>query len=99
MLLVKSNTGQWIKSRFVAVGRMAFTNYILQTLFCTGLFYGSGFGLFGELDRWQQVPVVFGVWALQLWYSPIWLRSFRFGPLEWFWRSLTYWKLVPFKRK
>jgi uncharacterized protein len=76
---------------------MALTNYLLQTLICTFIFYGHGFGLFGQLERSQQILVVFGVWALQLIISPLWLSYFRFGPAEWVWRSLTYWKLQPMK--
>jgi uncharacterized protein len=73
-----------------AVGRMAFTNYILQTVICTTIFYGHGFGLFGRVERVGQVLIVFAVWAVQLAISPVWLRHFQFGPLEWLWRSLTY---------
>ncbi len=73
-----------------AVGRMAFTNYITQTVICTTIFYGHGFGLVGRLERKEQILVVFAVWIFQLIVSPIWLKYFRFGPLEWAWRSLTY---------
>jgi len=80
-----------------AVGRMAFTNYILQTVICTTIFYGHGLGLFGYVDRVGQILIVFSVWAVQLVLSPIWLRRFRFGPLEWLWRSLTYWHVQPMR--
>lgn len=80
-----------------AVGRMAFSNYILHTLLCTTLFYGHGFGLFGKLERHQLYYVVAAIWMLQLIVSPLWLRSFRFGPLEWAWRSLTYWQRQPMR--
>ena len=75
-----------------AVGRMAFSNYILHTLICTTLFYGHGFGWFGKLQRYELYYVVAAIWLLQLIVSPIWLRAYRFGPIEWCWRSLTYWK-------
>ena len=78
-----------------AVGRMALTNYIMQTLICITLFNGFGFALFGELQRHQLYYVVFAIWAFQLLVSPIWLHYFKFGPLEWAWRSLTYWKIQP----
>ncbi len=78
-----------------AVGRMALSNYILQTLVCTTIFYGHGLGLFGQIDRLGQIGIVVAVWALELALSPLWLRHFPFGPLEWLWRSLTYWSLQP----
>jgi uncharacterized protein len=83
---------------FAAVGRTAFSNYILQTLICTTVLYGHGLGLFGQLERTQQFAIVLAVWAFQLVVSPIWLRYFLFGPLEWLWRSLTYWQRQPFRR-
>ena len=73
-----------------AVGRMAFTNYLMHTLICTTLFYGHGFGLFGKLDRIEQAGVVVAIWILQLIYSPLWLKHFRYGPAEWLWRAATY---------
>jgi uncharacterized protein len=80
------------------VGQMAFSNYILTSLICTTLFEGYGFGLFGKLERYQLYGIVLLVWLLILIVSPFWLRRFRFGPLEWVWRSLTYWKRQPFRR-
>jgi uncharacterized protein len=76
---------------------MAFTNYILQTLICTLIFYGHGLGLYCKVERAGQMVVVLSVWAVILFISPLWLQRFRFGPLEWLWRSLTYWKRQPFK--
>jgi len=73
-----------------AVGRMAFTNYIFETVLCTTLFYGHGLGLFGKVDRVGQLLLVIGIWVVLLVTSSAWLRLFRFGPLEWLWRSLTY---------
>jgi uncharacterized protein len=83
---------------FAAVGRTAFSNYILQTLICVTIFYGHGFGLFGQLERKEQVAMVAAIWVFQLVISPIWLRHFLFGPLEWLWRSLTYLQWQPFRR-
>ena len=84
---------------FAAVGRMAFTNYLTQTLICTTIFYGNGFGLFGRVERTGQILIVFAVWAVQLIWSSLWLKHFNFGPFEWAWRSLTYMKPQPFKAK
>jgi len=84
--------------RLAAVGRMAFTNYIMHTIICTTLFYGHGFGLFGKIERLWQFAIVLAIWALQLVVSPIWLKHFFFGPLEWSWRCLTYLQWEPLRR-
>jgi uncharacterized protein len=83
---------------FAAAGRMALSNYLLQTIICTTLFYGHGFGLFGRVERTGQVAIVAAILVAQLIWSPIWLRYFRFGPFEWLWRSLTYWERQPMRR-
>ena len=93
MLAVRRGWFAALQVRLAAVGRMAFTNYIAQTLICTTIFYGHGLGLFGSVDRWQQAIVVIAVWGIQLWWSPLLLRRFRYGPLEWSWRALTYWRI------
>ncbi|MEM9531919.1 MAG: DUF418 domain-containing protein [Pseudomonadota bacterium] len=89
---------QALRARLAAAGRMAFTNYIGQSVICSLLFYGHGLGWFGHTERWQQLLVVLSVWALALVASPWWLARFRFGPLEWLWRSLTYAKWQPLNR-
>jgi uncharacterized protein len=90
--------GAWpaLQRRLAAVGRMAFSNYILHTIIGVAIF--RGLGIFGDVERWQQLTIVIAVWLLQLWLSPMWLARFRFGPLEWLWRSLTYWKMQPMGR-
>ena len=93
MLVIRRGWLSGLQTRLAAAGRMAFTNYIAQTLICTTIFYGHGFGLFGRIDRWQQAIVVIAVWGLQLWWSPLLMRRFRYGPLEWSWRALTYWRI------
>jgi uncharacterized protein len=90
MLVCKAGVLTWLTRRLAAVGQMALTNYILQTLICGLVFFGYGLALFGQLPRHQLYYVVAAVWMFQLIASPIWLRRFRFGPLEWLWRSLTY---------
>jgi uncharacterized protein len=82
---------------FAVLGKMALTNYLLQSLICTTIFYGHGFGLFGRVERVGQVAIVFAIWIFQLMLSPIWLSYFRFGPAEWLWRALTYGKLPPWR--
>jgi uncharacterized protein len=98
MLVCRSSALVPLALRLAAVGRMAFSNYIMHTVICTTLFYGHGFGLFGKVERVWQFAVVLVIWGLQLIVSPIWLRYFLFGPLEWLWRSLTYWQREPFWR-
>lgn len=97
LLLLKNGLVPALTNRLAAVGRMAFSNYIMHTLLCGLIFYGHGLGLIGQVERAGQLLIVLGIWALQLWLSPIWLRHFRFGPLEWLWRSLTYWTLQPMR--
>ena len=98
MLVCKSDSLRPLTRPFAAVGRMALTNYLMQTVLCTFIFYGHGLGQFGMFERWQQGLVVVVIWVLQLVVSPIWLRHFRFGPAEWLWRSLTYMELQPMRR-
>ena len=93
MLAVRRGFLPGLQARLAAVGRMAFTNYLLQTVLCTTVFYGHGLGLFASAERYQQLLIVFAVWALQLWLSPIWMRRYSYGPLEWLWRTLTYGRL------
>jgi uncharacterized protein len=97
MLACKSGILSGLRRRLAAVGQMALTNYLSHTLLLTPIFYGFGLGLFGSLDRFWLMFFVLGVWLLQLIISPIWLRHFRFGPAEWAWRSLTYWKRQPLR--
>ncbi len=98
MRMCQSSLWTGLQKRLAAVGRTAFTNYILQSVLCTLIFYGFGLGLFGSVERWGQVLIVLGVWALQLWAAPLWLERYRFGPLEWVWRSLTYMRLQPMRK-
>jgi uncharacterized protein len=98
MLLVKSGAMRSLMERFAAVGRMAFTNYLLHTIILTTVFYGYGLGLYGQIPRVWQMGFVAAVIGFQLWMSPLWLRHFRFGPAEWLWRSLSYWQLQPMRK-
>ena len=97
MRLVQSGALGALMRRFAAVGRMALTNYLLHSLILTTVFYGYGLGLYGTVPRFWQMFFVAAVIGLQLWLSPIWLRNFRFGPVEWLWRSLTYWRWQPLR--
>ncbi|MDX2149445.1 MAG: DUF418 domain-containing protein [Bryobacteraceae bacterium] len=96
-LILKAGALAWLTARLAAVGQMAFSNYISHSLICSTLFYGYGFGLYQRMERYQVYGVVAAIWTFQLLMSPVWLRHFHFGPLEWCWRSLTYWKRQPFR--
>jgi uncharacterized protein len=98
MLIVQSGAIAWLTQRLAAVGRMALSNYLTHSIVCTTLFYGYGFGLFGQVNRTGLAAIVLCIWIFQLWISPIWLQHFRFGPAEWLWRSLTYWRFQPMRR-
>jgi len=88
----------WQLGPVAAVGRMALTNYLLQSLICTTIFYGHGLGLFGQVDRAGQSVIVLGVWAFQLLTSSVWLGCFALGPVEWLLRWLIYGRRPSFLR-
>jgi uncharacterized protein len=98
ILLDKANVAPQLFRGLTAVGRMAFTNYIMQSVICTLFFFGYGLSFFAELDFYQIYFVVLAIWTLQLFLSPLWLTYFQFGPLEWLWRSLTYLNVQPLTR-
>ena len=83
---------------FAAVGQLALTNYLTQSLLCLLIFTGAGLSWYGQLARHELYYVVAVIWVLQLIWSPLWLRHFRYGPAEWVWRSLTYWRVQPLRR-
>jgi uncharacterized protein len=98
MLLYKSGWFKWLFNMMRPVGQMAFTNYLMQSIICGLIFFGVGFGMYGRLQRYELYYVVGAVWIFQIIFSHIWMRYFRFGPFEWLWRSLTYWKAQPMKK-
>jgi uncharacterized protein len=83
---------------FAPVGRMALTNYLLQTIFGILIFYGLGLGVGQKIGPVYFIPVAIGFYLLQVIFSNMWFTYFQFGPLEWAWRSLTYWKRQPMKK-
>ena len=97
MLIVKTGYLKGLMQRFAAAGRMALTNYLMHSVILTTVFYGYGLGLYGQIPRFWQMGFVIAVVALQLYLSPWWLARYRFGPVEWLWRSITYWKLQPMR--
>ena len=92
ILAVKRDVVRGLRRRLAAVGQMALSNYLLQSIVTSIVFLGWGLGLAGRLDYAEQLYFVAAIWAAQLILSPLWLARYRFGPAEWLWRSLTYWK-------
>jgi len=88
----------WLGRRLEAAGQMAFSNYIATSVVMTALFSGWGLGLFGAFGPALLWPIVLLVWALMLGWSVPWLQRHRHGPLEWLWRCLTEWRIVPLRR-
>jgi len=95
ILFVKSNSLCRVKAALAAVRQMAFSNYIFTSIVAQYLFLWSPWVLHRKLSYLQHHFVMLCIWALNIGVSLIWLRTFQFGPLEWAWRSRTYWKLQP----
>ena len=98
-LLCRAPALSGITRTFAAAGQMALTNYLAQSVICLFIFTGAGLALYGELQRHELYYVVAAIWIVQLIWSPLWLKAFRFGPAEWPWRSLTYWRRQPMRRR
>jgi uncharacterized protein len=98
LLVLRANVLRAATAALAAVGRTAFSCYILQTVLGSLLFYGYGFALFGTIPRAWLMAVVLGMSIVQIAFAVLWLRWFRFGPLEWAWRSLTWWRWQPLRR-
>jgi uncharacterized protein len=96
ILLSRSGVTPFL-SPLAAAGRMAFTNYLTQSLMMTSIFYGGRGALMGEIDRPGLWAIVIAVWALQLTWSSLWLSRFEMGPFEWVWRCLTYGRMIPLR--
>ncbi len=96
-IILLMRPGGALTARIAAAGRMAFTNYLMTSVLCTLFFYGYGLGWYGYLSRFQIYGVVFAIWALMLLWSKPWLTHFRYGPLEWLWRSLSRGRVQPIR--
>ncbi len=98
IMLTERLAGSAFIARVTAAGQAAFTNYLGTSIVMTTIFYGYGLGLYGFVGRAQLWLFVFGAWALMLLWSKPWLERYRYGPLEWLWRSLARMKLQPLVR-
>lgn len=97
LLLCRALPASGIVRRIAAVGRMALSNYLGQSILGLLIFSTIGFGWYGRFTGYYLYIVVAGVWAIQIFFSNWWLARFRFGPFEWIWRSLTYRKRQPMR--
>ncbi len=97
-ILYRKVKGEKWLSKLAPYGRMALTNYVLQSIVGTALLYGWGLGYLGELQNVYTFLIALALIILQVWVSKIWLQQFKYGPLEWLWRSLTFFKLFPMKK-
>lgn len=98
LLLIRRPFFRKLFTPLEAAGRMALTNYLLQSFICTFLFYSYGFGWYGQITPSIGLGLSILIFAVQVWISGIWLHHFRYGPFEWIWRSLTYGRRQPMKR-
>ena len=92
MLFCKSGIFKVLQRALAAVGRMALSNYLLQTIVANIIFIG--FAMYGRFQGYELYYIVVAIWAFQILLSTLWLKYFRFGPFEWIWRRLTYGKLM-----
>jgi uncharacterized protein len=93
MIICKSGIFRRLRHAVASVGRMALSNYLLQTILANIIFIG--FGRYGHLQRYELYYIVLAIWVFQVLFSTFWLQYFLFGPFEWLWRSLTYGRLQP----
>ncbi|MHC4211211.1 MAG: DUF418 domain-containing protein [Planctomycetota bacterium] len=97
-VVVNGGVLKWCTAMFAAVGRLALSNYLLQTFISTTLMYWWGLAWFADVSRPRQIALVLAIYACQILGSVLWLRVFSIGPFEWLWRSLTYLRPQPLLR-
>ncbi|MCB2156669.1 DUF418 domain-containing protein [bacterium] len=98
MLACRSEKFLRVMAPLRACGRMALTNYLMDSVVFTLIFYSYGLGYFGQFGPATILLFVLGMWIVQLTLSPLWLKVFRFGPIEWLWRTITYGHFQPMLR-
>jgi uncharacterized protein len=95
--IYESPAGRSVASILAPVGRMALTNYLLQTIVCVTIFYGYGLGYYAKIGPATVTMIALIIFATQIVFSTLWLRFFQYGPMEWIWRQLTYKRRLPIK--
>ncbi|MDT0539658.1 DUF418 domain-containing protein [Croceitalea sp. P059] len=98
VILYKKSKSQKFLEKFIPYGKMALTNYFLQSVIGTFIFFGWGLGYLTKIPNTYVFLMALVVIAGQMWLSKLWLKHFYYGPLEWIWRSLTYFKVMPLVR-
>ncbi|RFB18306.1 DUF418 domain-containing protein [Bacillus sp. HNG] len=99
VLLMRLPVWKRILSPLAFVGRLSLSNYLFQSILCTLLFYGYGFGLYGKMELYTGFLLTIVIFIIQIVLSYLWLKKFRFGPIEWIWRTLTYAQKVDIRKK
>jgi uncharacterized protein len=99
VMIIKGGVLGAAQRAMAAVGQMALSNYLITSLICQFIFAWGPWKLYGQLEYYQTLYVVFGVWVINLVFSTLWMRSFSFGPFEWVWRSLTYGQAQPMRQR
>jgi len=97
LLALRPAWGRWLQV-LAPVGQMALTNYLLESIICTLIFYGYGLGLFGKMGSAVGILLTVAIFLLLIPFSHWWMKRFRYGPAEWLWRSMTYLKRQPMRR-
>jgi len=95
LLMVRFGVFKWLLARCGNVGQMALSNYLLTSITMQFIYVWSPLHWYGSIDYYKIYYAAAGMWIFNLAFSTIWLRFFRFGPFEWCWRSVTYWKRQP----
>lgn len=98
-ILLNKKSWTTVSGWFAAIGKMALTSYLTQTLFGLLLFFGVGLGLTGKTAPWLNWLIGFAFFSIQVMLSKWWLKHYQYGPIEWFWRSVTYFKWFPMKKQ
>jgi uncharacterized protein len=97
LLLMRAGVFKWVLARVAAVGQMALSNYILTSLTMKTIFVWGAWHWYGYVEYYKLYYAVAAMWAVNLIFSTLWLKKFQFGPIEWCWRTLTYWKRQPMR--
>jgi uncharacterized protein len=97
LILLKAGVFKWLLARVASVGQMALSNYLLTSLTMKTIFVWGAWHWYGYVEYYKIYYAVLGMWIFNMAFSSIWLRYFEFGPMEWVWRSLTYWKRQPMR--
>lgn len=97
LVLLKTNSFKWLFRRIAPVGQMALSNYLLTSIAMMIVFVWGPWHWYGYVEYYKIYYAVAAMWLFNIVFSSLWLRSFEFGPFEWLWRSLTYWKLQPMR--